>query len=156
MPEANEPDPRPVYSVVGDRYVFLATGAETAGACCAFEAHVPPGGGTPPHVHSREAELFYILEGEFEFVVDGAPTRRTAGGSLLARRGIPHLFRNVGETTGKMIITAAPAGLDEYFMEVGDRLEGPNSPPVPMSPEAVARLLQAAPKYGLEILGGPA
>ena len=51
-------------SVVGDVYRFLATGAETNGKYALWEAIVPPGGGPPPHVHSREEEGFYILEGE--------------------------------------------------------------------------------------------
>ena len=51
-------------AVVGDVYRFLATGADTNGKYAMWEAIVPPGGGPPPHVHSREEEGFYILEGE--------------------------------------------------------------------------------------------
>jgi mannose-6-phosphate isomerase-like protein (cupin superfamily) len=51
-------------AVVGDVYRFLATGEETNGKYAMWEAIVPPGGGPPPHVHSREEEGFYILEGE--------------------------------------------------------------------------------------------
>jgi mannose-6-phosphate isomerase-like protein (cupin superfamily) len=50
-------------AVVGDVYRFLATGEDTNGKYALFEAIVPPGGGPPPHVHSREEEGFYILEG---------------------------------------------------------------------------------------------
>ena len=51
-------------AVVGDVYRFLATGEDTNGKYALWEAIVPPGGGPPPHVHSREEEGFYILEGE--------------------------------------------------------------------------------------------
>jgi len=51
-------------AVVGDVYRFLATGEDTNGKYALLEAIVPPGGGPPPHVHSREEEGFYILEGE--------------------------------------------------------------------------------------------
>jgi mannose-6-phosphate isomerase-like protein (cupin superfamily) len=145
----------PVYSVVGDRYVYLTTGAETAGGCFLFEAWVSPGGGSPPHVHSREDELFYVVEGEFEFVVDGTPIRLASGGSLFGRRGVPHHFRNVGERPGKLIIAATPAGLEHFFAEIGTRLDGPESDPMPPSHADVERLLAAAPRYGLEILAGP-
>ena len=50
-------------AVVGDVYSFLATGDDTDGKYAMFEAIVPPGGGPPPHVHSREEEGFYVLEG---------------------------------------------------------------------------------------------
>src|SRR5712692_8932007 len=54
-------------AVVGDVYRFLATGDDTNGKYALWEAIVPPGGGPPPHVHSREEEGFYILEGEITF-----------------------------------------------------------------------------------------
>src|SRR5262249_32876090 len=56
-------------AVVGDVYRFLATGEDTDGKYALWEAFVPPGGGPPPHVHSREEEGFYVLEGEITFVV---------------------------------------------------------------------------------------
>lgn len=51
-------------AVVGDVYRFLATGEDTNGKYAMWEAIVPPGGCPPPHVHSREEEGFFILEGE--------------------------------------------------------------------------------------------
>src|SRR6202046_3719401 len=56
-------------AVVGDVYRFLATGEDTNGKYALWEALVPPGGGPPPHVHSREEEGFYILEGEITFTI---------------------------------------------------------------------------------------
>lgn len=150
-----DPGAAPVYSVVGDRYTYLVTGDQTAGGCFMFEAWVPAGGGSPPHVHSREDETFYVVDGEFEFVVDGAPVRLTAGGFLFGRRDVPHNFRNVGAGPGKLIITVTPAGLEHFFAEVGTRLAGRGEAPVPPSPEEVARLIDAAPRYGLTILGPP-
>jgi len=141
-----------VYSVVGDRYTYLLTGEQTAGGCFMFEAWVPPGGGSPPHVHSREDETFYVVEGEFEFVVDWAPIRLSAGGFLFGPRGVPHNFRNVGAGAGKLIITVTPAGLEHFFAEIGARLASRADAPIPPSPQDVARLIDAAPRYGLEIL----
>ena len=51
-----------IVAVLGDVYRFLATGEDTDGKYALWEATVPPGGGPPPHVHSREEEGFYILE----------------------------------------------------------------------------------------------
>ena len=50
--------------IVGDIYRFLATGEETGGQYALLEAVVLPGGGPPPHIHSREDETFYVQEGE--------------------------------------------------------------------------------------------
>ena len=81
------------YSVVGDRYTFLLTGADTGGTHAVFEFYVPAGSGSPPHVHQREDEAFYVVDGEFEFTVAGEPVRVAAGGFLLGRRGVPHNFQ---------------------------------------------------------------
>ena len=140
------------YSVLGDRYTYLLTGAQTAGACFVFEAFVLPGNGTPPHVHSREDEGFYIVEGEFEFLVAGAPIRRSAGDFLFGPRGIPHNFTNVGSTPGKMIITVTPAGLEDFFAEVGKKLASRDEAPVPPSEEDIAKLMQIIPKYGMSVV----
>jgi len=60
-------------------YRFLATGEDTNGKYALWEAIVPPGGGPPSHVHSREEEGFYILEGEITFHIGGERIMTTAG-----------------------------------------------------------------------------
>src|ERR1700675_1568463 len=66
-------------AVVGDVYRFLATGEDTNGKYALWEALVPPGGGPPPHVHSREEEGFYVLEGEITFTMNDERVVATAG-----------------------------------------------------------------------------
>ncbi|AGA24611.1 cupin domain-containing protein [Singulisphaera acidiphila] len=154
MKSTNAPGDYDVYSVVGDRYTFLLTGAQTGGAYAVLDFFVPPGSGSPPHVHRREDEAFYVIDGEFEFIVAGEPIRVTAGGFLFAHRDIPHNFTNVGSTPGRMIVTITPAGLEEFFAEVGTRLQSREDAPIPPTPEDIARLIEATPKYGLEILNG--
>jgi quercetin dioxygenase-like cupin family protein len=64
QPTLRTPSECRMIAVVGDVYRFLATGEETKGTYATWEAFVPPGGGPPPHVHSREEQSFYILKGE--------------------------------------------------------------------------------------------
>ena len=73
-------------AVVGDVYRFLATGEDTNGKYALWEALVPPGGGPPPHVHSREEEGFYILEGEITVQI-GERTGRGDGGDVRQHAG---------------------------------------------------------------------
>ncbi len=68
-PTITSPTQGRTLGVVGDVYRFLATGTDTNGKYAMWEAIVPPGGGPPPHVHSREEEGFYILEGEITFQI---------------------------------------------------------------------------------------
>src|SRR6476646_5288540 len=89
-PSFRKPDEGRTIAVVGDLYRFLATGDETDGKYAMFEAIVPPGGGPPPHIHSREEEGFYILEGEITFTIDGKPLVATAGMVANMPVGRPH------------------------------------------------------------------
>src|SRR5438874_4823008 len=84
-----------------------------------WEAVVPPGGGPPPHVHSREEEGFYVLEGEVTFRVGEERFVATAGTFANMPVGTPHSFRNEGSHPARMLISVAPAGLERMFFEVG-------------------------------------
>src|SRR5437870_4122837 len=138
-------------AVVGDVYRFLATGEDTNGKYAMCEAIVPPGGGPPPHVHSREEEGFYILEGEITFTVNGERIVAKAGTFANMPVGTPHSFKNESDRPAKMLISVAPAGLEQMFFEVGVPLaEGATTAQRPTH-EEIERLLAAAPKYGIEI-----
>jgi mannose-6-phosphate isomerase-like protein (cupin superfamily) len=106
------PAPYPSYSVVGDRYTFLITGAETGGAYAVFDCFVPPGSGSPPHLHQREDEAFFVVEGEFEFTVAGERVGVSTGGFMFGRRGVPHNFKNIGSAPGRMIVTVTQVSRD--------------------------------------------
>ena len=137
--------------VVGDVYRFLATSDETDGKYALIEALVPPGGGPPPHVHSREEEAFYILEGEITF--SEGEEHFVAGPGTFANMpvGSQHSFKNETQQPAKMLITVAPAGLERMFFEVGQPVAaGATSAPLPTK-EDFEKLLAAAPKYGIEI-----
>ena len=142
-------------AVVGDVYRFLATGEETNGRYALWEAIVPPGGGPPPHVHSREEEGFYVLEGEITFTIDGRRLVAVAGMFANMPVGTPHSFRNESDLPAKMIITVAPAGLEQMFFEVGARLSEGATTALPPTRAEIEKLLAVAPRYGIEIHAPP-
>src|SRR5262245_3843495 len=96
MSSTGVPQSYPTHSMVGDRYTLLLTGEQTAGAYAVVEAFVPPGGGPPAHVHSREDEAFLVVEGESEFAVGGERLRLTAGGFVSG----PCAGRRIGHAGG--------------------------------------------------------
>ncbi|HVU88498.1 MAG TPA: cupin domain-containing protein [Pirellulales bacterium] len=135
---------------MGDVYRFLATGKETSGRYATFEAIVPPGGGPPPHTHSREDESFYILEGEMTFYVEGERIVAKPGTFASMPVGVKHCFKNESHERARMIISVAPAGLEEMFLAAGSPID-PGAVPGPPSPDDIARLLELAPRYGVTI-----
>jgi quercetin dioxygenase-like cupin family protein len=133
--------------VVGSHIRVLLGGEQTGGAFTIVEDVTPPGGGPPPHIHSREDEAFVVLEGEIEILSGGRWTRVPVGTSVFAPRGVPHTFRNAGSTPSRMIVTIAPSGFENFFVEV-DRMSA-SAPPTP------EQLIELGAKYGLEFLPPP-
>jgi quercetin dioxygenase-like cupin family protein len=127
--------------VLGSLSTFKVLAAETGGAYALLEQQVPPGGGPPLHVHRHETEIFYILEGEFEVIVGDQVVSAPAGTTATCPRDIPHKFRNVGATPGRLLLTIIPGRFGDYFLDVDGV---PNS-----GHEAIEQL---AARYGVEIL----
>src|SRR5688500_18267619 len=92
-------------AVVGDVYRFLATGEDTNGKYALWEALVPPGGGPPPHVHSREEEGFYVLEGEIALYVENERHVVTPGSFANVPVGSVHAFKNESNRAARMLIS---------------------------------------------------
>jgi quercetin dioxygenase-like cupin family protein len=137
--------------VVGDLCTVLASGEDTGGAYALIHAEVPPGGGPPLHLHRREDEAFYVLEGEVAFHADGRDMAATAGMWVTLARGSLHTFKNTGRATAKMLIVVTPSGLERFFAEVGREATDRAAAPPPVTPADVEKLLAVAPRYGLEI-----
>lgn len=138
-------------AVVGDVYRFLVTGDDTNGKYSMWEALVPPGGGPPPHVHSREEESFYILEGKVAVNIGEERVVATAGMFVNIPVGTPHSFKNETDRPAKMLITVAPAGLEQMFFEVGVPLAEGDTTADPPSKDEIEKMVAVASKYGIEI-----
>jgi quercetin dioxygenase-like cupin family protein len=137
--------------IVGDVYRFLATGEETDGKYATFEAFVPPGSGPPPHIHSREEESFLVLEGEMAFQLGDEKIVAGEGTFLNMPVGSLHCFKNESGKVARLLISIAPAGLEQMFFEVGQPLADDAESAPPPSQTDIEKLLEAAPRYGVEI-----
>lgn len=138
------------FAVAGDVYAILATGKETGAAYALIEARVPVGGGPPPHTQA-DVEVFYVLAGEIVFTVEGE--ERVAGPGVYVRvePGVVHGFKNKSQADARMLIQTLPAGMEDYFREVGTEVQS-MSDDIPVTAEHIARLKATAPKYGINIL----
>jgi len=137
--------------VVGDVYRFLAVGDDTNGKYAVWEAIVLPGGGPPPHVHSREQEGFFILDGEVTFTL--GEQRFVASPGMFANMppGTLHSFKNETGRAARMLISVAPAGLEKMFLEVGQSVPAGTTTASPPTKDDIEKLLAVAPQYGIEI-----
>ncbi len=99
--------------------------AATTGHLGAAEAWVPPGMFVPPHVHTREDEVTYVLEGTLHVVVDEALSICPAGTWILKPRDLVHAFWNAGPAPARVIELWTPATLDDYFGELAALVQDP-------------------------------
>ena len=117
---------------------------------------MPDGGGPPPHRHDYE-ESFTLLEGELQFRFRGELTIVRAGSTVNIPANAPHVFKNVSGAPARMLCLCVPAGLDAFFLEVGDPLESRTSPPPRPDPAQmkarITKIVALAPKYRTELLG---
>lgn len=133
------------FRMYGDT-IYVKLGApDTEGKYSLLENVTQPGGGPPLHVHHREDEGFYILEGDYLFEADGNRFEAHAGDFIFVRRDIPHRFKNIGTASGTMLLTLEPGGLEVFFEELAAVTGQPD-------PAAVIPIFE---KYGLELLGPP-
>ena len=145
----------PHVAVVGDVYTILITGEQTAGRYALIDMFVPPGGGPPPHRHDFE-EMFHVLDGEVEVLFRGARSTARAGATVNIPANAPHAFKNVEDKPARLLCLVSPAGEEQFFLEIGDRVPT-RTGPLPVLDEAArleraARAKTLAPKYNNEIL----
>lgn len=145
-----ENDRRPLW-LMGSRLDIVVGGDQTGGAYAIAEDRSEPGFGPPPHVHTHEDEAFYVIEGEYLFGGEDGEVRAGPGTFVHAPKGRLHWWKNAGDGPGRHLEIFVPAGLERMFAEVGEPIRDLDAAPPPPDP---ARLLAAAPRYGVEFVLG--
>jgi quercetin dioxygenase-like cupin family protein len=134
--------------------VLKATTETTGGHVAVIEQLAPRGAGSPLHVHRREDEWFYVIEGALTFWVGGEVIDAPAGSFVYGPRDIPHTFV-VASEQARFLLVAEPAGIDEFFTAAGEPAARLEIPPAATEPPDIAGLTALAASYGIEILGPP-
>jgi mannose-6-phosphate isomerase-like protein (cupin superfamily) len=138
---------------LGNLTVVKATAQSTNGAYGLLESWVPAGASPPLHVHHREDETFWVLEGSLTIRCGDETYRATAGAYVFLPRGVPHTFRVDGEAPARMLTLLTPGGGEAFFVEGGRPAERATLPP--HGPPDLARLERVAHQFGSEFVGPP-
>jgi quercetin dioxygenase-like cupin family protein len=138
----------PKTAVLGGQILVKVSGRDTDGNYAVFEIPTAPLSGPPLHFHEIENEWFYGLEGEHDFQVGNDRFRIAPGASVFAPKQIPHTWLNVGNSAGKMLTIAQPAGsLKQFFVEFASLIvRGRPNPP---------EMSQLFEKYAMKVVGPP-
>jgi mannose-6-phosphate isomerase-like protein (cupin superfamily) len=112
------PDAPELVTILGVRHRILATAEETGGAYTLLKLSVPTGAGIPAHVHTREDELFHVVEGSAEFLVGSEKVDARAGASVIGPRGRPHGFKATSKEPCRMVVVVTPGGFERFLGEL--------------------------------------
>jgi len=130
--------------VMGEQVNYLATSNETAGAFTIVELITAPAGGPPPHTHTAQDEIFYIVDGQHEVLLGDKIETAGPGDLVFIPRGTRHRYSNAGSKPGKLLSIHTPGGFEKFFdevgTEVGDSLTAPQL--TPPAADALAALLE--------------
>lgn len=132
-----------VLNVIGDIQTHKLIGSDTGNQIVEWVDNVEPGVGIPPHVHSNEDEIFRVIKGQVEIMVDGKTTILNEGDIAFAPKSVPHSWKVVGTEKAKMITSALPAGIEHLFQELAK---------LPAGPPNFEKVTQICAKHGVNFI----
>jgi quercetin dioxygenase-like cupin family protein len=131
----------------GERIAFMgqvslvrASGGQTGGALSVTETRTPAGNGPPKHVHEREDEMFFVLEGELSVTVGDETVAAPANSFVFAPRGVPHAY--VATAPTRHLTLVSPPGFERFLHDAGEAAIAGR--------EAIAAV---ASRYGVTMIG---
>lgn len=132
------------FNLLGHSITTVFSKQTTEGAYYVFEVVTPPGLGLPPHVHDREDELIYVVEGELEIMLGGEKFIAKAGDNVFLPKHVAHAFQNAGSKAARAIFTVVPGGnFEEFFDELAA---------LPPGEPDMKKIIEIFSRYGMEIL----
>ncbi len=156
--QAQALDPVAVRSVEGEARwwfaglaVIRATATDTGGQMTIVEMTEPPGAQAPLHVHHREDEAFWILEGDAAFEVGDTTIEAHAGDYLFGPRDIPHRY-TVGDAGCRMLFICTPAGFEDLVIAMSEPALARTLPPPSDEEPDMERVAAIAEAHGCELL----
>ena len=128
---------RPTVWWLGGRVAVKSTGDDNEGRFSQIEFADRRGTAPPVHIHHQEDETFYVVEGEISVFVGDERLEASAGDFVIAPRGVPHSYL-VRSERSRVLCTFSPAGLEQFFVEMGIPVVDGEPEPAPVVPDPVS------------------
>jgi quercetin dioxygenase-like cupin family protein len=139
----------------GDCVTYKVRSAETDGAYFCFEVATTPGFGPPLHKHPYR-ELFYVLEGTYDFTLQRGGRIETitggAGTAIAVPPDVPHTFKNATDGPARLLFVHQPAALESFFEEFGVPVERPGEIPEGLEAPDFAAMAAALERNGVDVV----
>jgi len=147
------PGEGPAIWFLSNRMTIKATAESTGGAYGLVESLVAPGFSPPLHVHHREDEAFWVLEGHLSMRCGDRTFDAGPGSFVFLPRDVPHTYVVEGDAPARLLTLLSPGGGEGFFVAAGRPAESPGLPPV--GPPDLEALRRAGDRFGAEIVGPP-
>lgn len=146
------PELKNSYWYIGHLMSFLITSKDTNGSFALLHGIEIKGLEPPPHIHTREDESFYLLDGAVNYSVGNEVFKAKRGNWVFLPRNILHSFQ-VQSEQAEVLIHLSPGGFEEYFREMSEPAKSFSVPPRPKGPPDVKRIVETASRYGIKFPG---
>ncbi|CAI5481706.1 unnamed protein product [Closterium sp. Yama58-4] len=118
-----------VVKAMGMRVRIKAEAEQTGGSYSVIEYEVPAGEGSEEHIHTREHEAWFLLDGQMTWTIEKETYQASQGSFMHMPLGRAHSFRNNSDRPARMLVVCMPGGLEKYFLEIGDPEEAAGKAP---------------------------
>lgn len=132
------------FTVFGASMTYKVTAEDTGGAYSLAMETTPPHGGLPLHIHHREDEAMYILEGEYEIQCGDRVFRAIPGTFAFLPKNIPNRYQNLGDTPGKFLYITSPGGFEKLMEQMNSIMSS--------EPPDMQKVQEAGQRYGIEFI----
>jgi quercetin dioxygenase-like cupin family protein len=150
-----QPDQGEALWFMGALATIKASAEGTGGRVAVIQHAAPHNSGSPLHVHHRENEWFYVLEGELTIWADGHVIRAPEGSFVFGPQDTPHTFTVSSPEGARFLLVTEPAGFESFMRSCAEPAKALTLPPPPREPPDAERMGAIAAEYGIEILGPP-
>lgn len=138
---------------LGGRFAIKVGSDLVDGRLALVEASLDRGGEPPLHIHHREDEIFYVVDGQLTFHVGGERLTAASGALAFAPRGIAHAF-TVDVEPSRVLVLTSPAGFEAFVRARGVPAVG-DVPPPGLAPPDSSEAREIQERFGIEIIGPP-
>ncbi len=128
----------------------LLTGDDTQGAVGVIDISIQPGAGTPLHTNTREALLWYAIDGSLAIRTEEGPAQLAEGSAIFLPKGSTHSFANAADHPVRALLVCMPGGFEGFLLDLSGKL--PVDVPVgPPPAEAMELIVSTAERYGQQV-----
>ena len=130
-------------NIFGNKQIHKLVGEDTNDQFFEWMDYLKPGSGIPPHIHTKEDEVFRVTKGRVEFLIGDKKSVLGAGDMALAPKNIPHAWTVIGTEEAQMSVSVYPAGMEFMFEELHK---------LPPGKPDLARVAAISEKYGIRFV----